>query len=481
MPEYSPKVRRNQNSIETKHRKSNGSNQSLIVSDHIDKQRQSVLRLEEEKFWLDSEIQALRKQIHDIDDRINCERSKLAEDTVVRSEIARVTSEILLFCCNFVLNEDKSTGNSSNRTTAVLPGKDRTMDESSVGMRKGGPPEGTVAKLGAIGNTIDTSLPTQTQLCSAIIDSPPEGRNVDEYVAEYADLIRKALFLESSAVTVSGAVIDSQEKDALRVLLFLSREDALRLGDYIEELAGASPEGLPPTSKAIMRVTRAVIIDADPSSPSNKIVARRRVVEDSANALTAMAESGLPSPEPVVDPSSDAAFDVRSAREHVVESVKVVDTIERQVSPTVKELVESLERKGSSENGVVGPTAMSRSFFRRSNVSVNMQRTLDSLEEPPKVEPSASVSESAGLSSDMDGSDMDEGIANSIRTHNSSVRVEAPRKGWGLKALTPSRRSSIDDQSTKRFDTLVIDARIDPNVPDSAGNTSIHKSTGPSL
>jgi hypothetical protein len=496
MLEYSPKVRRNQTSIVTRHRKSNVANQTLRISDNVDKQRNAILRLEEEKFWLDSEIQALRKQVNEIDERIDCERSKRSQHDRILTEISRLTAQILLFSCNFVLTDEEAQSKSKSTAT---PRNDRTGDEASVGIRSGNGYQGAPGaptidhNLSSVssetprsirpivdtpGKTIDTSAWLQnTQLCSAIIDSPPDGREIDEYVNEYADLIRRALFLSPNAVSVSGSCIDSEEKDALRVLLVLTMEDALRLGDYIEGIAGSSSEGLAPTSKAIMEVTRAVIIDADPNSPSNKIVARKSLRSEEMNPKISIAEPDTREREPIVDSST-------YAEGRVVDPLKNTDSTQRQETPIVKDLVQSLERKVSSENGMASSTSMFGLTFRRSNFSLNLQKTLDSVADPPISEPEGSLSESSEANSDLDGTDMDEGVSHPIKIQSSSIGPEPAnkhklddmiltRKGWGVKAPTPSRRLSSDEQSTKRSDTLVVDPRPDANTTDEIDNTRV--------
>lgn len=325
-------VRRSNSSIALDHSKSSRALLSTAVSGHIDSQRRVVLDLEKENLWIDSEIRALRRQMEEISKKIEIAAEPDSRESELDRQIAELTSSAIRVCL---------TGY-SNDTRVVNLGKD---------LRETNQVKAPPLEL--------HELDSEVQLCSAIIDFPTPDKTMQDYLAEYSGILSEIVGSGGDTFRISSASRDEKQTDALRVFFYLKPNESESLSHFTQTIADIPDSDLDSRSRRFLAVTRSVILDADPLSPSNYVAKKSSTRRDVAPAA---AETDLVSERddtarlsisgPIMDASAPTGPDVKS--------------------PSVRELIRSLEHRTTSigSSSVSGP----HESFRRSYHALDFEK-----------------------------------------------------------------------------------------------------------
>ena len=402
-------VRRNQKSISAEKRNSAEALHAFSVSDHIDRQRRHVLELERESLSLESEIRALKKQMHDMDIAIQSKSGTTSSVESSCSDIEKITRSLILLSSTYMSGHELA-----DKLVLQIVG---ALSSARPALHPDMPNVGSVVSP-ATKSLLRLDLPLfEDVICAAIVDMPGPGHALESYLRTYEKGVCEILGISVGAVRIFSSKNDEEEHDALRLLFRLSKEQADVFAIRIEEAVAASPDQLQKSVRVLVSSTRSVIIDAADSgggspsrrisninSPASKPRESHGSLGEAAKIISAVGAL-ITIPESTMDPS----IPVPEAGE------------ERPRSPSVKERITALE-KSSGSSRVSEPAPGSLRMVARFH-----RQTASFFENSEDKKPPSVVQDSPGVVDD-----------------------QPMRSGWGIKAPTPERRPSTSEHMAKK-------------------------------
>lgn len=423
MPPSPIPVRRNQASIASKHRSSHDSRYGSVISDHIDRQRRHVLELEAEALWLESEIRSLKTQSHELEKSIAKENESVLNAETVSGEIRSVTASIVLVCTAYMSHQ-----------------KESEMFISAIANRER--EKGMLLPLNPLPVTVLDGQFT------VVVDVPPTSHSMSDYLKKVDEAVHELVEATAQEIVLFSATQDQVELDALRIIFHLSHELADKLSSRVEELAELSSDQYSTKERFLMNVARTFVFDgleiaSAPTSPAARSDGRNSPAKKFATRQASpkpkeiKSTLGLPKRSAGGDspPPEKTSSDVTPSSEEALPP-----------SPSVKDRVNELERRNRRDD-----TASVGNSTRGTELSSTKPNVRGSLASTSKDERNIPTREDAP-------------------TINSVTLGEA-KTGWGVKAPTPDRRSSIPNESSSAAGTFIL-RRTRPNELSNEWTTS---------